>query len=139
MKKGFSIVMAVLVLLTGLHLSVASHFCHGKLAAVKISITAEKATCGMEDEAESSAPSGKFFKTHCCVNELATLAVDSSYSPSTSLSIDLTHKIVPVFATPVSEVVSEIAYVQYVHPILSPPGIFRRNSVDLTDICVFRI
>ncbi|MEI6142083.1 MAG: hypothetical protein WCP85_22610 [Mariniphaga sp.] len=139
MKKGFSIVMAVLVLLTGLHLSVASHYCHGKLAAVKISITGEKATCGMEDEAESSAPAGKFFKTHCCVNELATLAVDSSYSPSTSLSIDFTHKIVPVFATPVLEVVNELVLVQYSYPILSPPGISRSNSVDLTAICVFRI
>ena len=139
MKKGFSIVMAILVLLTGLHLSVASHFCCGKLASVKISITAEKATCGMEDEADSTAPSGKFFKTHCCVNELATLAVDSSYSPSTSLSIDFTHKIVPVFATPVLEVVNKLVLVQYSYPIFSPPGIFRRNSVDLTEICVFRI
>ncbi len=139
MKRGFSIVMAVLVLLTGLHLSVASHFCHGKLAAVKISITAEKATCGMENEDESTSPSGKFFKTHCCVNELATLTVDSSYSPSTSVSIDFTYKIVPVFATPVLEVDHELAFSQYSHPILSPPGIFRKNAVDLTDICVFRI
>ena len=139
MKKGFSIAMAVLVLLTGLHLSVASHFCCGKLAAVKISITAEKATCGMEDEAELTSPSGKFIKSHCCVNELATLAVDSSYSPSQSLSIDLTHKIVPVFATPVLEVVRELAFAYYSHPIFSPPGIFRKNSVDLTAICVFRI
>ena len=139
MKKGFSIAMAVLVLLTGLHLSVASHFCCGKLAAVKISITAEKATCGMEDDGEISAPSGKIFKTHCCINELSTLSVDSSYSPSTSLSIDFTHIIVPVFATPVLEVVPELAFAQYSCPIFSPPGIFRRNSVDLTAICVFRI
>ncbi len=139
MKKGFSIAMAVLVLLTGLHLSVASHFCCGKLAAVKISITAEKATCGMEDEAELTSPPGKFFKSHCCANELSTLSVDSNYSPSTSLSIDLTHKIVPVFATPVLEVVREFAFAYNSHPVFSPPGIFRKNSVDLTAICVFRI
>jgi hypothetical protein len=139
MKKGFSIVMAVLVLLTGLHLSVASHFCCGKLVAVKISITAEKATCGMEEESGMKVPSGKFFKTHCCINELSTLIVDSSYSPSTSLSIDFTHKIVPVFPTPVLDVANDFVLEQYSHPIFSPPGIFRKKSVDLTEICVFRI
>jgi len=139
MKKGFSIAMAVLVLLTGLHLSVASHFCCGRLSSVKLSITGEKATCGMEGDDEFASPSGKIFKAHCCVNELATLAVDSSYSPSTSSSIDFSHKIVPVLAIPVPEVVQELAFARYAHPVLSPPDLFQINSVDLTEICVFRI
>lgn len=139
MRKGFSIFMAILVLMTGLHLSFASHFCCGRLAAVKISITAEKATCGMEGEAGSSLPSGKLFKTHCCVDELATLAVDTNYSPSNSTNIDLAPNSVQIFALPVAYTINGLALGQYSRPIFSPPGIFWTNSVDLTAICVFRI
>ena len=66
MKKGVSILMALMLILAGLHLSVSSHFCCGKLATVKLTFTGEKAGCGMEDEADSDfpSPSGKSFKVH---------------------------------------------------------------------------
>jgi hypothetical protein len=139
MKKAASIFMAILVLLTGLHLSIASHFCGGKLAAVKVSINGMNATCGMEDESESSYPAGEFIKTHCCDNELTTLTVDSNYSPSFTQSIDLTQKVMPVFTIPVAEIITPQGISRYVLPIHSPPDVLLISSVDLATICVFRI
>lgn len=139
MRKSASIFMAVFVLLTGLHLSIASHFCGGQLVAVKISLTGKDASCGMEGESTSSFPADKFIKRHCCTNDLTILAVDSNYSPSFSNSIDVAQKLIHISGLPLSGIVNALAFTQYVNPILSPPGIFRTNTVELADICVFRI
>jgi uncharacterized protein YxeA len=48
MKKIFSILFAVMVVLSGMHISISTHICGGEIAAVKLSVSAVKATCGME-------------------------------------------------------------------------------------------
>lgn len=138
MRRTASILMATLLLLTGLHLSIASHFCCGKLAAVHFSITGKDASCGMEDES-TSALAGKIIKKHCCTNDLTALTVDSNYSPSFSKGIDFSQKVTQIVAVPYTEIVNDLAFTHYSHPILSPPGIFRTNTVELAAICVFRI
>ena len=50
MKKIVSAFLALLLLISGMHLSVASHYCGGMLAQVKWSFDKELATCGMEGE-----------------------------------------------------------------------------------------
>ena len=132
--------MASFVLLAGLHLSIASHFCQGELISVKVSIANKEATtsCCMEGVSTSS-PSGKVFKKHCCDNGLTTLAVDDNYSPSFSKSLDISPKVTEVFIVPLKEMIREMAFSQSSHPILSPPGIFSKSTVELTEICVFRI
>lgn len=139
MKKTVSILMAALVLMTGLHLSLASHFCGGKLSAVKVSITGAKASCGMEEEADSSFPFGKIIKVHCCDDDMTTLAVDSNYSPSSFQSNDFTQKVITVFAIPLTEVITDFYTSRYFNPNLSPPEFFQTNSVELATICVYRI
>ena len=131
--------MAILVLLTGIHLSIASHICQGKLVAVNLTITGKNTTsCGMEGSTPS-APSGIIIKKHCCVNDLTTLAVDSNYSPSFAKSIDVSQKVIHIPGIPLTEIVKDLAFTHYSHPIISPPGISRTNTVELADICVFRI
>ncbi|NEW84707.1 MAG: hypothetical protein GZ094_20390 [Mariniphaga sp.] len=139
MKKVTSILMAVLVLMTVLHLSFDSHFCGGKLSAVKFSISGEKASCGMENDSESTQPLGKLFKTHCCDDDLVLLNVDSNYSHSNPQTIDFNQKVIAVFAVLLTENVSELAISRNVHPILNPQDVFRKNSVGQSAICVFRI
>ena len=131
--------MVILVLLTGIHLSISSHFCRGQLVAVKISVVGKDASCGMECEVSSSFPSSTFFKSHCCTNDLTTLSVDSNYSPSFYKSIDISQKVIQIFGISLTEIVKELAFTHYPHPNLSPPGIFQTNTVELADICVFRI
>ena len=139
MKKTASILMAVLLLLTGIHLSIASHSCQGKLVAVKVSITSENTTsCCMEGNSFSS-PSGKIVKKHCCDNGLTTLTVDSNYSPSFAKNIDVAQKLIYISGIPLTEIVRDLAFTRNSHSIHSPPGIYLINTVELADICVFRI
>lgn len=137
MRKTVSILMAIMVLLTGIHLSIASHFCCGDLVAVHFSVNGQDASCNMNDKSYDS-PGGAYLKKHCCTNELTTLTVDSNYSPSIAKSIDAP-KVIHIFGKPLIEIVKDFAFARYSQPILSPPGIFRTNTVELTDICVFRI
>lgn len=131
--------MATLVLMTGLHLSFASHYCGGNLVAVKFSVAGKHASCGMESQAGSSQPAGKIFKSDCCADEVTNLAVDPDYSISSWQGKDLTQKVMPYFAIPVAESVKESHAAKYFGQTLSPPGSFRQNTVELAVICVFRI
>jgi len=137
-RKSASILLATLVLLTGIHLSIASHFCCGNLVAVHFSVNGTGAACNMSDESTSSI-AGTFIKKHCCTNELTNLTVDSNYSPSFAKSIDVSQKVIHISDIPSTEIIKNLAFIHYSHPILSPPGIFRTNAVELAAICVFRI
>jgi hypothetical protein len=48
MKKLLSRSVALIILLTGMNLTISSHFCGGVLAATKVSFTGKLASCGME-------------------------------------------------------------------------------------------
>lgn len=139
MKMAVSILMATLVLMTGLHLSFDSHFCEGKLAAVNFSLTGQKASCGMEDESDSPLPAGKLFKKHCCDDDLSTLTVDSNYDLSGSKFHDFNQKVIPFFALPLTVINGSFAIYANDSAVLSSEAVFRRNGVDLAAICVFRI
>jgi hypothetical protein len=139
MKKLFSIVMAFVVLMTGLNLSFDSHFCDGKLADVKFSTTGEKATCGMESDDDATLPNVNLFKPICCKDELSKLTVDSNYSPSFNKPLDFSQKVISIYVIPLSEVITDLGISRNFHPNLSPRDVFRDSSVELPAICVFRI
>jgi hypothetical protein len=139
MRKTASILMAIIVLLTGIHLSIASHLCQGRVVNVNFSITGTNvSSCCMKGDVIPS-PSGKTIKTHCCVNELTTLTVDSNYSPSYFKNIDVSQKVIHTSGVLLKEIVSKSAFTQNSHSTHSPPGIYLINAVELADICVFRI
>jgi hypothetical protein len=81
MKKLFSITFAFIILLSGMHLSMATHFCGGEVASVKWSLTGKNASCGME-YAKNSCPLQNGFSSSCCQNEIFFLSVDKNYIPS---------------------------------------------------------
>jgi len=138
MKKLFSIVFAALILLSGMHLSLATHMCGGELSAVKLSFTHEKATCGMC--AEEATTTGKSFSNEsCCKDEMAFYAVDNNYSPSTLQINHTANQLLQVFDIP------KTIGIQFNHTNSStnanvqPPGNYIASAVSLPDICVFRI
>jgi hypothetical protein len=139
MRKTASVLMAMILLLTGIHLSIASHLCQGRVVDVNISVTsANLSSCCMTGEVISS-PSGKTFKTHCCINELTTLSVDSNYSPSHFKDIDVYQKVIHISGAFLKDIVEDLDFTSYSRSAHSPPGIYRKNAVELADICVFRI
>jgi hypothetical protein len=82
MRKILGIVFSVLLLVPAIKLSLDRHYCCGKLADVKVSISGLLATCGMVNEDQS--PLGMpVLKGKCCEDHLTILNLDYRYYPET--------------------------------------------------------
>jgi hypothetical protein len=138
MKKFFSISIAFLILLTGTHLSVATHFCAGKVAAVKWSFSGENATCGMTDY-QQTCPANKNIDSNCCKNEIANYSVDNNYTPSIYQNKEVTKDLLQVLYAPVSLSLHSFTTENFLYTNVSPPDPLMTSAVSLADICIFRI
>lgn len=138
MKKVFAILFASLILLSGMHLSIASHFCCGELAAVKYSLTGEKATCGMEDS-ESQAPANGTIQTDCCKNHVTSCSADNNYFPSFSGIKAFAPETLPVLAVSPDFFISTPLLSKTYYSMVGPPVSCFYHSVDQSFICVFII
>ena len=137
MKKLFSIVFAAMILLSGMHLSLATHFCGGEVSAVKLSFTHQNASCGMcstDATAEKSIAAES-----CCRNELSFYAVDSNYNPSTLEINKPVNHLLQVFDIPKAIGIQFNHTSSTLNANVQPPGKFIASAVSLPDICVFRI
>jgi hypothetical protein len=138
-KKGTSILLVLLMIATMFHFSVAKHYCGGHLAASKVSLTRELASCGMEGSQKQLPLPGIYFSKHCCEDVLISYSTDNNYIPPV-FNIPATVE----FNFPISGLQSEstvtlapVFKLQYSDK--SPPGAMMSTNVDLSDICVFRI
>ena len=138
MKKALSILFALLVLVSGTHLTIAKHICGGELAAVKWSFTGQKASCGMVEDLKTHNSEQNAIESNCCHNELSTFTVDSNYSPSSLQLKDITEVITHVFALPATVLFQSTVVAFSSHSYFSPPDIVVSN-ISQADICVFRI
>jgi len=140
MRKILSIVFASLILVSGLHVSIARHFCSGDGESFeKISLTGELASCGMEDSYDNSNLPGVNFKAQCCDDEVSILAVDNNYSPSFSEFKVLPQPVSQVYIIPDSFHFQPVLVFNHFNTKVFPPGNYLASSVSLPDICVFRI
>ena len=138
MKKTFSIVLALLILAAGIHLSIAKHICGGEVVAVKWSLSGEKASCGMENEG-GSCPNSKDISSDCCQDEISIYSVDSNYSPSVFHICKISNNISQVFTVPVSLGTQSLLASHLLCSSNEPPGKLLTSAVLLSNICVFRI
>ena len=139
MKKVFSISLVLLMIAAMLHFSVAIHYCGGKDVASKVSLTGELANCGMEDSENELPLPGTNFANHCCDDVVTFCGIDSNYTPSFSVVPDSYQYNFQVFSIPTGSSVYSIAVLKSLYTNVSPPGALMSTSVDLSDICVFRI
>jgi hypothetical protein len=137
-KKFYSISLAFLVLLGGMHITFATHYCGGKIAASKISFSGELASCGMEGTEASCPLAGDHLKSHCCDDEVSLYAIDNTYTSSFTDITDLSQNILQVFNLPESDTFHLISYLNNSFPNVFPPGKIFTSAVSLVDICVFR-
>ena len=142
MKKVLSILFATLILLSGMHLSIATHWCGGEIAQVKLSFTHEKATCGMCGE-EKSAPLANYtttiFNEGCCKDKMSFYVVDSNFSPSTFQTNQPAYQLLQVFDIPKTIGILFLHTNSTLNTNVQPPGNYIASAVSLPDICVFRI
>lgn len=137
MKKLFSISFAFLILISGLHLSVATHICGGKVTEVKWSFSQEKATCGMENTKQTN-PVRKAISSDCCKDEIANYTVDNNYNPSVYQFKEVTKTFLQVFCIPVIFSLHSFES-NSLYADVSPRDNLLTSAVSLVDICVFRI
>lgn len=139
MKKVFSISMVVLVLTVMLHLTVATHYCGGELAGSTVSLSGKLASCGMENTEKDKKLSGCFLNNHCCDDVVTFYIIASNYTSSFSVVSHFKKYNLLVFNIPVGLSVQSSYVLTSLNTNISPPDELMSTSVDLSDICVFRI
>jgi hypothetical protein len=138
MKKILPILFATLILLSGMHLSLAAHLCGGEVSAVKLSFTHEKASCGM-CASETTTAEKSISNESCCKDEMAFYAVDNDYSPSTLQVNHSANELLQVFDIPKTIGIQFLYTNSSINANVQQPGNYIASAVSLPDICVFRI
>lgn len=139
MNKLLSISVALLILLSGMHFTIDTHYCGGEFAASKASFSGELASCGMECLVAECAIPGIQLKKHCCDDRVSALAVDHNYAPSFTEYTTLTQHLLQIYIVPVSLEVHALSAINHISTSVSPHGNFLIHAVSLPKICVFLI
>jgi hypothetical protein len=108
------------------------------LAAVKYSVTGEKATCGMEDNS-AQCPANGVIETDCCKNRIASCSTDHDYFPSFSEVKNIQYPGISHFVPISSGNLAEINHSETYHSMVGPPVYHGYNFVKQSFICVFII
>ncbi|MEI8113922.1 MAG: hypothetical protein WCI54_09840 [Bacteroidia bacterium] len=139
MKKLFSISIALLMLLSGMQLTISRHYCGGELADSKVSLIGHVASCGMESSSDECTQSGNHLKSSCCNDKVSVYEVDHNFSPSVSEFKDFAQTVLKVFPVPENITFHSLTQLSNLYTDVSPPGFLPINAVSLPKICVFRI
>lgn len=138
MKNLLSISLALLILLTGMHFTVTTHYCGGKLAASKVSFSGELASCGMEDPGDECS-TGNQLVLNCCNNKVSAFAVDHFYAPQFTEITTFAQHILQIFIVPAYKVGHSLIAINLISTDVGPPNNFLVSAVSLPKICVFLI
>ena len=140
MKNLLSILFAALIILSGMHLTLATHLCGGKVSAVKLSFAHEKASCGMCGEVQTT-PADKTISTEgCCKDEMSFYTVDTNYNPSSFQLNKPVNLLLQVYYIPENIGFSFLSSLYSANTnVQQPPGEYSAYSVDRPFICIFRI
>jgi hypothetical protein len=139
MRKAFSILFILVIMLSGAHFTIAIHYCGGKVAATKISLSGKLASCGMESTTESCPLPGKNLATHCCEDIITTVGIVNNFTQPDFFQINITQNNIQPFYSPVSQSFSFVTNSDHICTNTGPPGRFPASAVNLHDICAFRI
>ena len=137
MKKVLTILIAAIILVSGMQVSVDRHYCGGKLIDVKISVTGKLASCGME-QTGSSCPDHPTIDKKCCENQLSFFSLNNNYYPEYFKSI---HQVSEKDILPMhmGNLFSGSTFNKDLVNWVLPPGNNLKSRLTQSDICVFRI
>lgn len=139
MKKYLTIPVVCLILFSGMHVTVATHFCGDEIAGTKISLSGQYASCGMAHDVKSKQSEEAGFSAICCENEILVYAVDNSYTPSILHFKEISQNILHEFQVP-EGFSFHLNFPVLTNPTtVSPPDNFLAGAVSLAGLCTFRI
>jgi len=131
--------LTLVLILSGVHVTVSTHFCGGRAVASEVSLSGVLASCGMEGNETSCPLEGQNLKSHCCEDFVSLYGIDNNYSPSFSFqSVTLQTDIQP-FATPVQYLKNQYSGLTQKNRSYTPPGVLQSTDVDISRICIFLI
>lgn len=139
MKNILTILLASFILLSGMHLSIARHFCGGEMADAKFTFSGMNASCGMDVEKSSCSEHDATADSDCCRNEFSTMDVDDYLSSSSMQVKEITQPAFVLFFLPLMQSLYSTDADLQLFADASPPHFLTANAVSLPKICVFRI
>lgn len=139
MKKILSISFALLMLLSGMQLTISQHYCGGELADAKVSLTGHVASCGMEGETDDCTQPGNHVESSCCNSQVSVYAVDHNFAPSFTSFKAFEQPVLQVFILPEIQNFNALTAYHRIYTDVSPPTNSLVSDVNLPDIGVFRI
>jgi hypothetical protein len=137
MKKLLAISFALMILFTGITLNVAVHYCGGLVAAKKVSLSGELASCGMAQQ-EPLKPG--INNPPVCSNTLSAYILNGNNFVSSSLiSVDFVKKLITAIESPSAQAPACMPEFKAKALCNRPPGMGNPGEVKLEYICVYRI
>jgi len=139
MKRIAAIALLFLILFTGINVKIASHFCGGNFSGIKVSLTGELASCGMESQS-GTKPSEDLLSRHCCDDLLFSVSINTNYVPSSCHYITVAGQdINQTFIIQDQTFIAQSILYSAVSGSKRPPGGFNPSDVEQQVICIFQI
>lgn len=139
MKKGVSIIFSLVLLISGVRFTIATHYCGGEVAATKVSLSGKLASCGMEVISNSLSSPGKHLSSHCCEDSLTIVGALNNFLLPDLIQSNNTQDNSNAIYIPVNQSFSHLPNFNHISTDIGPPGEFPASAVSLNDICTFRI
>lgn len=136
MKKAFTLLFILIVLISGMTLRYSEHYCQGILVASKISISGDNAGCGMNRE--ENGCTGAELSSLMCVNEIVLFTFSDNYvysSGNRESCQQLRNTGFPFIITP-KENFTPVSSTELRQP---PSGVLNLFRSECEVLCVFRI
>lgn len=139
MKSLLSISLTLLLLLTGVNVKIASHYCGGRISDVKISLTGEAASCGMEHK-PATIPSEGLISPHCCDDVVSSVYLSADYVPAHCYNVPLPgYEIYNSFITPDPLLIHQDVLCSSLSRRGRQQGGLSPSNVQQQVICIFQI
>lgn len=138
MKTIISIPLILLILFSGINVKFATHYCGGYVAATKVSLTGELATCGMEQPSDKNATQDSF-RNKCCDDVTSAYTICNNYLSSSHFVNDPVQQVTHVIYVPPDLLKNQESTINASSNCVRPPGTFSANSVVRPVLCIFQI
>lgn len=124
MKKIFAILFSLLILLTNVGITFATHFCGGKAIKTAVSLGTSDISCGMisiDQSCENRPPSDMINAKACCENTYVQLKIKDNYQTKEVFKSTINFQFIAVFIVTYLNLYSFNASTEAEYSNYSPP------------------
>jgi hypothetical protein len=137
MKGVFTILIGVVMLASGMTVSIDRHYCGGELAGTLISVSGRLASCGME-KVQNDCTDQPSIDKKCCDDQLTFYRISSKYLPE-YFRLSYTTDFKDLQSVPECNSLFRVPFLDVYRTWELPPGEQLRSAPSLSEICVYRI